>query len=118
MNLDEEAAAMYRRDSLRLPSGMMRRVMGELFGLRLPEALKTLSQPILAVAGDQEAAMIRESLPLFAALPTGTARMAPGGHHPWNAEFPDLFAGMIGAWVSGAPLPDGLVGLSAEDAPA
>ncbi len=63
--------------------------------------------PTLLVAGEREHA--RESNAALAALmPHATARFVPGLGHAWFIWRRELHIGMVGAWLSDAPLPAGL----------
>lgn len=53
-------------------------------------------RPLLAVSGERDTASIRRAFPdLCAAVPQTQTWIAPGVHHAWNAEEPDLFARMV-----------------------
>jgi pimeloyl-ACP methyl ester carboxylesterase len=108
MQLPEEAAVLFRRDSKRLTPETIKRTYAEVMTFTLPEVLTTRTQPILAVAGDKEARPVLDSLPDFRRVPSAVAAIAPNAHHTWNAEHPALFADMIAAWVEGKALPSAL----------
>ncbi len=67
---------------------------------------------MLAVAGEKEQPLIRDSLPVIAAaFPHDRAALVPGVGHAWNGEAPDLFAATVRAHVAGSPLPDALASI-------
>ena len=108
MQLHDEAAVLFKRDTKRLSKETTERVYAEVMDFQLPPALKSRAQPILAVAGDKETRPILDSLGDFLTLPTATTAIAPNAHHAWNGEHPQLFSDMIAAWIEGRPLPAAL----------
>lgn len=83
---------------------------------RAGPALGEMHTPVLILTGENEHPLIRQSqLELVAALPNATARIAPAVGHGWSGERPDLFAAAVRAWVSGQPLPVGLLKLEEVD---
>jgi pimeloyl-ACP methyl ester carboxylesterase len=109
MQIPEEAAPLYRRDSKRVPKAALQRVYDEVFNFTLPAALAGVATPVLAVAGDKEAKLVSEGLTDFPALlPNSAAAVAPEAHHGWNGEHPELFSAMVRAWVAQRPLPEAL----------
>ncbi|NDJ33957.1 MAG: alpha/beta hydrolase [Chloroflexi bacterium] len=105
MHLPADIMPVYKRDSKRASSEMLKRVYDTLFEFTLPDPLYELSHRVLAVAGDKEAALVRDGLPAFNRLPNGTAYLAPDARHGWSSEHPALFTAMIRAWVTDRPLP-------------
>lgn len=58
--------------------------------------------PLLAVAGEKDSAAVRRSLAAIAhATPQAQVRIAPGMHHIWNVEDPDLFNEVLRSWLDG-----------------
>ncbi len=106
MQIPADVMPLYRRDSKRLTATTINRIYDELLGYHLPQALKTRSQRLLGVAGDQEAAAIKVGLKdLASATQHSIAAIAPNAHHGWNGEHPQLFTDMIQAWVTDKTLP-------------
>ncbi|MFC5289295.1 alpha/beta fold hydrolase [Actinokineospora guangxiensis] len=66
-----------------------------------PAGLARYTGPLLAVAGERDAASVRSLPVLTAAAPRTTARIAPGMHHIWNIEDVDLFNDTLRAWLGG-----------------
>lgn len=71
----------------------------------MPAGPFTYTRPVLAVAAEHDSASVRRAFDaLGSALPQLHTWEAPGMHHPWNVEDPDLFTRMIrthadtGAW--------------------
>jgi pimeloyl-ACP methyl ester carboxylesterase len=113
MNLPDEAVPLMIRDTRRLTRQTVERVYDEVLTYSLPAHLPgPLQHRLLAVAGQAEVKAILESLPDFLKLTPAdrvTARYAPGAHHGWAGELPDLFNRMIEAWVEARPLPGELL---------
>lgn len=109
MALPSEAAALYRRDGMRLAPSTLERVYDELLPFRLPSRLQGLPTPVLAVAGDAEVAGVKAGLSGFKpVLPHSVAAIVPEAHHGWNAEHPELFNAMVRAWVERREVAPGL----------
>jgi pimeloyl-ACP methyl ester carboxylesterase len=109
MQLPPDAAVAMARDMRRMSGETLRTIYAELLPFALPRSLGTLDQRMLAVAGDKEAAAIRNDLAEFPKLMRNAkAAVVPEAHHAWNGEHPELFTAMIDAWVSEAALPEEL----------
>jgi pimeloyl-ACP methyl ester carboxylesterase len=66
--------------------------------------------PVLLVAGRHDIGATRVSNATLArALPNASAWYAPGTFHAWAGTNPDLHRAMVRAFVTGEPLPDGLL---------
>jgi pimeloyl-ACP methyl ester carboxylesterase len=115
MSLPPDAAASTRRDMQRLSPTTMQRAYDELFTFDLASLLHGQTPVrLLAVAGEKESLTILNSLQDFLALqPTSNRAVykVPNAHHGWSAEFPQLFADMIRAWVCNTLLPNALIEL-------
>lgn len=110
MQLDEEALRLYLADTTGVPREVFRAVYSEIVDFDPP--VLTPPCPVLSVAGGAELRAIRDSLATATAKLAGsTAALAPGLHHAWNAEDPDLFNQTVASWVAGDPLPPTLVRL-------
>jgi len=113
MQLPDDAAALYRRDSKRLTRLAIERIYQEIITFHLPPAFGQRPQRLLAAAGEHDVAQIKNGLGDFLALlPNAEAVIAPGAHHGWNGEYPQLFTDMIRAWVEAQPLPGALIPVS------
>lgn len=109
MQIPDDVAEVYRRDSQRMSVKMLKRVYAEVFAYTFPASIGNLSPRLLAVAGEKEAKLIVEGLGEFAAAgPNSVIALAPNAHHGWNGEYPELFTDMVRAWVHGKPLPSDL----------
>ena len=74
----------------------------EVFAGGVPANLGRYCGPLLAIAGEKEAAVVRDSLRLIAnAAPQAQPRLAPGLHHIWSVEDPDLFNEVLCSWLHG-----------------
>jgi pimeloyl-ACP methyl ester carboxylesterase len=82
-------------------------------GFQLPPGLASVASPVLALAGQNENALVLESLRTIAAtLPQSQARLVPASRHGWISEQPDLWQRTLRAWLCQAPLPQELIQVS------
>lgn len=73
-----------------------RRTFGEVAHGAVPNGRFDYEGPMLAISGGREPRSIRAGFaPLRAALPQLRTWIAPGMHHPWSIEDPDLFTEVI-----------------------
>jgi pimeloyl-ACP methyl ester carboxylesterase len=87
----------------------------ELANARLPAGLENAKCPTLIVAGEKESEAVVESIgDLMAALPNAQGYLAPQGDHYWGFRNPEMFAGMVQAWIKNEPLPQGLIPAAAQ----
>ncbi|GJN73358.1 hypothetical protein PLIIFM63780_007422 [Purpureocillium lilacinum] len=112
--------AAWRAQGLTVPDGarreirrnargaLVREVFGSIALLKL-DALRAVSVRALAVTGgkmeDVEATR-RLGAALKAGCAESRAAIVREAVHPWNLQFPELFARGICAWIEGEPLPD------------
>ena len=62
----------------------------------LPAEPFSFTGPVLAVAAEHDTPSVRRSFdPLRKCLPQLRTWVAPGMHHAWSAENPELFARMV-----------------------
>lgn len=110
LQIPAEAAELYKRDNKRMPDTAFNRIYEEVLGFSLPDFSRQSEKTrLLAVAGDRENAMIKDSLTMFVQQrPQTVAALVPNAHHAWNAEHPQLFTDMVAAWVGNKPLPPDL----------
>jgi pimeloyl-ACP methyl ester carboxylesterase len=112
MGMPDDSIPLMIRDLRRLRPGTVERVYGEILNFSLPHWVQPpLTRRLLAVAGGAEVKAILESLPGFLSLTPAervATRLAPGLHHGWPGERPDLFNATIAAWVENQPLPSEL----------
>jgi pimeloyl-ACP methyl ester carboxylesterase len=86
-----------------------RRIYEEAVDYRVPASLQHVHTPTLIAAGGNESEIIKQAVDVIPkAMPNAQGVLAPGLGHGWNVEAPGLFSAMVRAWISGAPLPDGL----------
>lgn len=106
LQIPADAAELYKRDNKRMPTIAFNRIYEEVLGFTLPHFSSQLETRLLALAGDSENAMIKDSLTDFVKQrPQTVAAFVPNSHHAWNAEHPQLFTDMVAAWVASKPLP-------------
>lgn len=55
--------------------------------------------PILGLAGGAESRTVTGALRYFLRAPNAEVRLAPGMHHVWNIENPELFTETVRAWI-------------------
>ncbi|ONI66832.1 alpha/beta hydrolase [Kribbella sp. ALI-6-A] len=100
--LPADSRGPYVEHGLSVRKETARRMLDDVHTGRVPEGLSAYAGPMLLVAGDREPATVRRSLAAAATVvPRATTRFAPGMHHVWNVEDPDLFDAMIRAWLEG-----------------
>lgn len=75
-----------------------------------PDELAGITPPVMAVAGDRDAAAIAtHSLGAIAkALPSAHVAVAPGMHHQWNIENVELFNATVREWIERRGVAPGL----------
>lgn len=77
--------------------------------------LSRASFPILAVAGEREPKLVRDSLTRITdCAPGAAARLAPRMHHVWSAEDPELFHRVLLHWLTRAEASEELLPLALE----
>ncbi|QJW37496.1 alpha/beta fold hydrolase [Cellulosimicrobium protaetiae] len=107
LRLPREAHDVFVRTGLAIRRTNMERQVAEQYGGAWPEGLETTGARVLAVAGSRDLRPARGALATIARrVPDAVVRLAPGMHHQWSAEDPDLFSAMIRTWVlDGVPHP-------------
>jgi pimeloyl-ACP methyl ester carboxylesterase len=89
------------------------RINDELAGAGLPAGLESANCPTLIVNGQKEPQVVVQSVGDFlAALPNALGYLAPQGDHYWGFKNPDMFVGMVQAWIKDEPLPQELIPVS------
>jgi pimeloyl-ACP methyl ester carboxylesterase len=99
-------------DDLRqsLDLAFLRHFMDELAAWQLPPRI---ARPLLLLVGEKESRAARRfALQYLRNYPGAVGRIVPAAKHAWSLQFPDEFADVIRAWISGQTLPDGLKILS------
>lgn len=71
------------------------------------DGLRRFTGPVLAIVGEKEPRVIRDALDeVTSRVPHAFARLAPGMHHVWDVEDPDLFHDTLAHWLTtGEPSP-------------
>jgi pimeloyl-ACP methyl ester carboxylesterase len=109
LGMPNDAIPLMIRDTRRLSMQTVGRVYDEVLNFSLPARLPgPLHRRLLVVAGGAEAKVVLEGLTDFGLLTPAervATHIAPGAHHGWAGELPDLFTRMIAAWVETRPLP-------------
>lgn len=88
----------------------VRRMVPEIYAgvpARELDGLRRLTAPILAIVGEQESRTFRDALDeVTSRAPHAAARLAPGMHHIWDVEDPELFHSTLLHWLTtGEPSP-------------
>lgn len=81
-----------------------RRLMTQVYDGVVPadlDGLRRLDAPVLALAGEKEPRSVHRALDeITSRAPHATARLAPGMHHVWSAENPELFHETLSHWLA------------------
>lgn len=114
LRIPADRQAGYRAAARAMAPDAFLRVGDELMGFRLTPELARTGQPVLAVAGEREHALIKRSVAeVTGSLPRAEGRLVPGVGHGWIGEAPDLFAATLRAWLDGTALPPELMPIRA-----
>ncbi|WP_265520721.1 alpha/beta fold hydrolase [Oerskovia flava] len=98
--LPRDAHDVFVRTGMAIRRATMARIVGEMYDGSWPTGLDTSRTPVLAVAGTRDMGAARTAVATIARrLPEAVVRLAPGMHHQWSAEDPELFGEMIRTWV-------------------
>lgn len=108
--IPEDSRELYIADASRVRARTNRDMFRQVVAKTLPEGPFEFTGPALAVSGERDTRSVRRAFePLRAALPQLRTWIAPGMHHAWNIEDPDLFSRMIathtdtGTWPEATP---------------
>jgi pimeloyl-ACP methyl ester carboxylesterase len=100
--LPPEARRQYVTHGLSVRRETVSAMIAEVLAGGVPAGVRDYAGPVLAIAGEKDAAAVRRSLTSLAeAAPQAQARLAPGMHHIWSIEDVDLFNGVMRAWLGG-----------------
>jgi pimeloyl-ACP methyl ester carboxylesterase len=100
--LPADARDLYVSHGLSVRPETARRMYADVLAGEIPDELAKYDGPTLLVAGERENKIAHRSLTAVAAVvPHALTRIAPGMHHIWNIEDPDLFDAMLVAWLDG-----------------
>ena len=81
-------------------------VLVALMSMSLPASIQC---PLLVAVGEKETLPARQAArKLLRLYPESRGIIAPGLHHLWSLQNPDLFSDTVRAWVKDEPLPSGL----------
>ncbi|MGN6240105.1 MAG: alpha/beta fold hydrolase [Cellulosimicrobium cellulans] len=98
--LPAEARDLFVRSGLAIRRDNMARTVEDVYDGCWPTGIETSGARVLAVAGSRDLRAARSALGTIARrVPDAVVRLAPGMHHQWSAEDPDLFSAMIRSWV-------------------
>lgn len=106
LKLPAEAREGFHEAGLALDRRSFFRINDQLLGDFLPPGLGRIEAPTLLLAGAEEQALTIESQRVLEQrLPHAEARLAPGCHHAWSGERPELFSATVDAWLMEDELP-------------
>lgn len=112
LKIPDDSFQIYSESLRAMSRRTLVKISNEALVFRLPAALTTSPIPTLAVGGIREIPAVLDSIRhIQAAMPHAKGRVAANGHHGWVGENPELFTAMIRAWMTDAPLPEGLLTL-------
>ncbi len=115
LHIPQEVMPLYKRDNKRMSREGFHRIYNEVLNFTLPAYPDQHAIRLLAVAGDHENQMIKDSLKDFVNPKQNTvAALVPNAHHGWPGEHPQLFTDMVKAWIPQRPLPDDLILIRAD----
>ncbi|WP_454041213.1 alpha/beta fold hydrolase [Cellulosimicrobium sp. Marseille-Q8652] len=98
--LPRDAHEVFVRTGMAIRRSTMARIVDETYPGSWPAGLETSGTPVLAVAGTRDVRAARSALrTIERRVPGAVVRLAPGMHHQWSAEDPELFSAMIRDWV-------------------
>ncbi|MCR1981688.1 alpha/beta hydrolase [Cellulosimicrobium cellulans] len=98
--LPADARDLFVRSGLAIRRDNMARTLRDVYGGCWPTGLEASGARVLAVAGSRDLRAARSALGTIARrVPDAVVRLAPGMHHQWSAEDPDLFSATIHSWV-------------------
>ena len=105
-----DAVDLFVATGLGIDRGSVQRLVPQLYdGVSAAEldGLRRLTAPILAIVGEKESRILRDALDeVTSRVPHAVARLAPGMHHIWDVEDPDLFHTTLAHWLAtGEPSP-------------
>lgn len=104
--LPANAVDLFVDHGLSIRAANARRVFADVNRGGAPKGLRSYHGPLLAVAGERESRLVRDSFAvLLTHLPQTRTWIAPGMHHVWSIENVDLFTQMVLDWVDTEALP-------------
>jgi pimeloyl-ACP methyl ester carboxylesterase len=115
LRIPEDVLDVYTENFMAMSRPAFMTVVREALNFTLPPNLKQVTVPTLVTAGSEELKPVLDGVAEIAELmPNAAGCLAPGGHHGWNGEAPDLFSAMLRAWFTEDRLPDELERVEAE----
>jgi pimeloyl-ACP methyl ester carboxylesterase len=108
--LPPDAIDLFVTTGLGIDRDSVRRMVPQLYDgvpARDLDGLRRLTAPILAIVGEKESRTFRDALDeVTSRVPHAVVRLAPGMHHVWDVEDPDLFHTTLAHWLAtGEPSP-------------
>lgn len=100
MGIPPESRDQFVRSGLAIRRDNEERLVREVYGGCWPSGIETSGVRVLAVAGSRDLRAARSALgTIERRVPGAVVRLAPGMHHQWSAEDPELFSAMIRSWA-------------------
>lgn len=110
LHLPQDAMPHYKASIAQLSIPSFKQATRNLVDFELPPNLEKVTVPIIVVTGEKDQKLVTQSVKdLAALLPQAKGFYAPGSHHGWNGEDPELFNAMARAWLNENALPEQLI---------
>lgn len=110
LHLPESLYEQFRQDICAVSPRSFRRAYSQVHELRYFPEIKTVTNPVLFVAGQKEPRDILESNQQLALqMYCAQSRLASNLGHAWLVEAMELHVRMVQAWVNDEPLPQELI---------
>ena len=107
---DDESMKAFVATAKATDPSAIKAVVAEVSSKPLPDRLETIQVPVLAVVGEKDTELARDAVPLLVStIPGARGAQVPSVGHQWNAEAPELFTEMVGAWVDDAAVHPDLI---------
>lgn len=119
LHLPPDVMPAYQESIHALSMPSFKQMIHEMTDFTPLDNLDTITTPTLFATGEKDIPFNREGVKRLAEqVPGAVGVYAPGVHHGWNGEDPDLFNAMTRAWIEGKPLPSSLIAAGFENTPA
>lgn len=117
-----DSVDLFVETGLGIDRGSARRMVPEIYDgvpADLLDGLTRLSAPALLIVGEKEPRTFHDAMAeVTSRVPHATARLAPGMHHVWSLEDPELFHGVLAHWLTTGRPSDVLLGVGERATPA
>jgi pimeloyl-ACP methyl ester carboxylesterase len=115
LGIPEDARDLFVNGGLQIRRATMQAMVDDVYDRPWPDGIEASGARVMVVAGGRDVRPARTALrSVERRLPDAVVRVAPGMHHQWSGEDPELFSAMIRAWVLDGVAHPGLVPLAAH----